>query len=142
MLVKSIEIFVETTNSNPTSFEAITKNIAISKEQVIPLQVIASYTDELSTNDISKKVSWTSSDTAVAIVSNQGRLQGVSIGQSIISARIKGVRYEFRVNVDDAKIIKLEVRRAGLPPIATYDNNKIANLHRLFSVFYFDEGAL
>jgi trimeric autotransporter adhesin len=69
--------------------------------------------DDNSRSPITKQSDWTSSDTAVAMVSSSGLVTGVSIGTSTISAYDLGYSASTTVTVTDANLVSISVTPTG-----------------------------
>ncbi|MSP59564.1 MAG: hypothetical protein EXR72_04335 [Myxococcales bacterium] len=86
--------------------------VTIAKGTTILLVATGSYSDK-STQDLTSLVSWASSDSDVAAVSNapgaRGSVKAVQKGSVTISASLGGVTGNATVNISDAKLVALTI---------------------------------
>jgi uncharacterized protein YjdB len=78
----------------------------------LQLSAVGTFTDQ-STQDITDQVTWTSSQTSIATVSNasgsRGLVSGHSVGSTTIGATLSGVNASFPVDVTNASLVSINI---------------------------------
>jgi uncharacterized protein YjdB len=75
-------------------------------------QAIGTYTDG-STHNVTGKVSWTSSNTAVATIGRGGRAKALTPGSTTITATLGSISGSTTLNVSNATIVSVSVNPSG-----------------------------
>jgi uncharacterized protein YjdB len=75
-------------------------------------QAIGTYTDG-STHNVTRQVSWTSSNTAVATIGGGGRAKALTPGSTTITAMLGSISGSSTLNVSNATIVSLSVTPSG-----------------------------
>ncbi|MBN3551538.1 Ig-like domain-containing protein [Vibrio neptunius] len=105
---------VNVTNAVMTSILVTPSSVSLAIGQTQPLVTTAIYSDGSST-DISGSVTWRSTDTTTATVTQTGTLLGVQVGTTNITATIEGISSNtVTVEVTDAVITSLNVTPASI----------------------------
>ncbi|WP_299143210.1 Ig-like domain-containing protein [uncultured Vibrio sp.] len=107
--ITSNPVDVTVTDSVITAIQVTPEIVNVAEGQTKQLTVTATY-DDNSSNEVTKKVEWHSSDEAIAIVTPEGELSGVNVGPTTVTATLDDITSnEARVTVTDAVITAIQV---------------------------------
>ena len=85
---------------------------SIAKGTNLQFTATGTYSDQ-STQDITSQVAWTSSDTAVSVVSAAGSAHGTSVGSAIITATLSGKAGSSTLTVSPALLLSVALTPAS-----------------------------
>ncbi len=112
--IVSNSVDVNVTNAVMTSILVTPSSVSLAIGQTQPLVATATYSDGSST-DISGSVTWRSTDTTTATVTQTGTLLGVQVGATNVTATIEDILSNtVTVEVTDAVITSLDVTPASI----------------------------
>ncbi|WP_406675681.1 Ig-like domain-containing protein [Shewanella baltica] len=139
--ITSDTVAVTVTDAVITAIQVTPSPVVVPKGEYQALQAIATYSDGSSAN-VTRVVTWTSADTAVAVVTPDGFLSGVEVGSTTVTATKDGITSNVvAVTVTDAVITAIQVTPSpvvvpkgeyqALQAIATYSDGSSANVTRV-----------
>jgi len=99
---------IDVTAANLTALSITPGTTVLAKGSHTQLQVAGLYSDN-SSQDLSALVTWQTSNPAVATVSAEGFLQGITTGNANISASLSGISVSADVSVTDAILTALSI---------------------------------
>ncbi|WP_421320182.1 Ig-like domain-containing protein [Aeromonas veronii] len=107
--ISSNEVSVTVSNAVITSLIVTPANVSVAKGQQKPLRVMATYSNNTS-SDVTDSATWVSADATVATVTSNGLLTGASPGSTTVTATKGGVTSnQVAVDVSDAVITAITV---------------------------------
>ncbi|MFM5404513.1 Ig-like domain-containing protein [Aeromonas veronii] len=107
--ISSNEVSVTVSNAVITSLIVTPANVSVAKGQQKPLRVMATYSNNTS-SDVTDSATWVSADATVATVTSNGLLTGASPGSTTVTATKGGVTSnQVAVDVTDAVITAITV---------------------------------
>ncbi|MGN5073609.1 Ig-like domain-containing protein [Aeromonas veronii] len=107
--ISSNEVSVTVSNAVITSLIVTPANVSVAKGQQKPLRVMATYSNNTS-SDVTDSATWVSADATVATVTSNGQLTGASPGSTTVTATKGGVTSnQVAVDVTDAVISAITV---------------------------------
>ncbi|WP_421252410.1 Ig-like domain-containing protein [Aeromonas sp. 600724] len=107
--ISSNEVSVTVSNAVITSLTVTPANVSVAKGQQKPLRVMATYSNNTS-SDVTDSATWVSADATVATVTSNGLLTGTSPGSTTVTATKGGVTSnQVAVDVTDAVITAITV---------------------------------
>lgn len=149
--ITSNEVHIEVTNAVPIAIEVSPAQLSVAKGNATSLVATVRYSDGTTTN-LTESVTWSSGDTLIATVASDGRLIGMGVGQTTVSARYSHlVSNIITVTVTDAVITSLLVapdqvrlipqERLQLAATATYSDGARSPITDTVAWFSNDTGV-